>query len=105
MFKINVSCCKNNKMQGQCHGASVFTDDLHYILKGNKILKCSLEQMNDCRHNALYRPSEAFRAQYLQREQFLIKASNLPKSFGFLLQAPHLYVYITYKMLGIRSTH
>lgn len=39
MFRINGVAVNHGE-------ASVFTDDLHYILKGNKLLKCCLEQVN-----------------------------------------------------------
>ena len=34
------------KIQGYIHGQTVFTDSLHYLLKGGKLMKCSLETMN-----------------------------------------------------------
>ena len=37
------------KIQGYVHGQTVFTDHIHYLLKGGKLMKCSLEVMNSYR--------------------------------------------------------
>ncbi len=37
------------KINGLCHGVNVFSDELHYILKGSKLIRCSIDQINDYR--------------------------------------------------------
>ena len=37
------------KIQGYIHGQTVFTDHIHYLLKGGKLMKCALETMNQYR--------------------------------------------------------
>ena len=37
------------KVQGYAHGQTVFTDHIHYLLKGGKLMKCALEKMNSYR--------------------------------------------------------
>jgi hypothetical protein len=83
----------------------IFSDDLHYILKGNKIIKCCVDQINEYRQAALY-SSMRGDPQYLMRSQYLIRATNLPKSFGFLVnteQMPFNSSSITFKGLLGRS--
>ncbi|CDW71421.1 UNKNOWN [Stylonychia lemnae] len=79
----------NKSIQGYCHGQSIFTDELHYILKGSKIMKCCVEQMNIYRQKILTMPF-THQSHFLRKDQFMIKASNLPKSFGYKLSAPNI---------------
>lgn len=37
------------EIQGYAHGLNVFTDNIHYLLKGGKLMKCALERINDYR--------------------------------------------------------
>jgi hypothetical protein len=37
------------KIQGYCHGQTVFTDHIHFLLKGGKLMKCSLDTINQYR--------------------------------------------------------
>lgn len=63
----------------------IFSDGLHYILKGSKLIRCCLDQINAYRSQALSL-SEGLRKSYLSKQQYLIDVTNLPKSFGFLLE-------------------
>lgn len=63
----------------------VFSDGLHYILKGSKLIRCCLDQINAFRQQA-QGLSEGLRKSYLSKQQYLIDVTNLPKSFGFLLE-------------------
>lgn len=38
------------KIQGYAHGQTVFTDQIHYLLKGGKLMKCTLDTINDYRN-------------------------------------------------------
>lgn len=96
MFRINGVADTHN-------GVSVFTDDLHYILKGNKLLKCCLEQVNAYKDSVLGGLPPYAQNSYLQKSQHLIMASNLPKSFGFLLQLPHTPQHLLDKALSFKS--
>jgi hypothetical protein len=37
------------KIQGYAHGQTVFTDHIHYLLKGGKLMKCTLDTINEYR--------------------------------------------------------
>lgn len=37
------------KIQGYVHGQNVFTDHIHYLLKGGKLMKCALNTINKYR--------------------------------------------------------
>lgn len=52
------------KIQGIMHGSTVFSDMIHYILKGGKLMKCSLASINKYRKLA----SEARNAQVSCRQ-------------------------------------
>ena len=41
------------KINGVCHGKTVFSDELHYLIKGNKLIKCAIEQINNYRNKVL----------------------------------------------------
>ena len=74
-------------MQGYCQheGQVIFSDGLHYILKGSKLIRCCLDQINAYRSQA-QGLSEGLRKNYLSKHQYLIDVTNLPKSFGFLFE-------------------
>ena len=95
------------KIQGYVHGQTVFTDNIHYLLKGGKLMKCALETMNNYRdminkaqfakpneivdqnyiyedHRHLFHPIPLFdskgrRINYMRKRNFLVRAANLPK--------------------------
>ena len=41
------------KITGVVHGQLVFTDQIHYLLKGGKLMKCALAQVNRFRDLAM----------------------------------------------------
>ena len=106
LFKLNVNSLLINPLQGTCHGQPVFSDDLHYMIKGNKLLRCTVEQINEYRMRVLSFVKPEEQSFFLQRYQYPIQATNLPKSFGFLLNTTLVQVNdrpISFKGLVGRS--
>lgn len=91
MFKIN----------GYCHGQSIFTDELHYILKGAKFVKCTMESLNRHREWA-YGVREYFGTDhFVNKDHLNMKITNLPKSFG--LEIGMTDVPYTNRLLQIKN--
>ena len=40
------------KIQGYSHGQPIFTDQIHYLLKGGKLMKCALQTINNYKYLA-----------------------------------------------------
>lgn len=108
------------KIQGYLHGQTVFTDHIHYLLKGGKLMKCALEVVNNYRvmsSKTVYPPHHhqdrlprsiihyekgrahevpvfdftGKRINYWKKRNFLVKAENLPKQFGFEVVVKNLH--------------
>lgn len=107
------------KIQGYVHGQTVFTDHIHYLLKGGKLMKCALETINAYRqmitevhklpsecsvdqkyyledakghlHQIPLYDHKARRINYMRKRNFLVKAANLPKQFGFEVDVKNLH--------------
>lgn len=131
------------KIQGYVHGQNVFTDHIHYLLKGGKLMKCALNTINKyrqisseisiqqqriqkgevipqvdgsaafdqrtfvyeekgrhqngraCRIHELpmFEPGyNGRRINYLRKRNFLVKATDLPKQFGFEIEVKKLHL-------------
>ena len=63
----------------------MFSDELHYVIKGNKLVRCTVDQIHQYRANVMTFIHPFERHNWLQRRQYVVQASNLPKSFGFLV--------------------
>ena len=90
MFKVNVRLSVIH-FQGNLHGTSLFSDDLHYILKGSKLFKNVQEDVNTMREHLkrVLNATDDFKYkssgpafQFTKNENFVSKIRNLPKSFG-----------------------